>query len=129
MGAVRLTLARNVAFNIVKETTTTGLMKALADMYEKPSATNKVYLMCRLFNLNMAEGSLVSDHLNEFNIVTAQLSSVQIEFDDEVRALILLSSLPKRNGTVIAVSNSSGKSKLNFKDVCDLILSEEIHIK
>ena len=50
---IRLTLAKNIAFNIVNEKTTAGLMKVLSDMYEKPSATNKVYLMRRLFNLKM----------------------------------------------------------------------------
>ena len=33
LGMVRLTLARNVAFNIVKEKTTADLMKALSNMY------------------------------------------------------------------------------------------------
>ena len=51
LGLIRLTLSRNVAFNIVKEKTTSGLLKALSNMYEKSSALNKVYLMCRLFNL------------------------------------------------------------------------------
>ena len=55
LGLIRLTLSRNVAFNIVKEKTTSGLLKALSNMYEKPSAMNKVYLMCRLFNLQMSE--------------------------------------------------------------------------
>ena len=32
------------------------------------------------------------DHLNEFNMVTNQLSSVGVNFDDEVRALLILSS-------------------------------------
>ena len=50
LGLIRLTLSRNVAFNIVKEKTTSGLLKALSNMYEKPSAMNKVYLMRRLFN-------------------------------------------------------------------------------
>ena len=31
---IRLTLSRNVAFNIVKEKTTSGLLKALSNMYE-----------------------------------------------------------------------------------------------
>ena len=78
LGVVRLTLARNVAFNIAKETTTAGLTKALANMYEKPSATSKVYLMRKLFNLKMVERNSVANR-NEFNIVTAQLSSVEIE--------------------------------------------------
>ena len=52
---------------------------------------------------------------------------MEIEFDDEVRALILLSSLPDSwNATVTAVSSSSGNSKLKFYDVRDLVLSEEI---
>jgi hypothetical protein len=41
--------------------------------------------MKRLFNMKMSEGGFVSDHLNEFNMVTNQLSSVKVEFDDEVR--------------------------------------------
>ena len=69
-------------------------MAALSSMYEKPSASNKVHLIRRLFNLRMTEGASVAQHLNELNTITTQLSSVEIEFDDEVRALILLSSLP-----------------------------------
>ena len=54
LGLIQLTLSRNVAFNIVKEKTTSGLLKALSNMYEKPSSMNKVYLMRRLFNLQMS---------------------------------------------------------------------------
>ena len=63
-------------------------------MHEKPSASNKVHLMRRVFNLKMAEGASVTDHINEFNVIMTQLSSVEIMFNDEVNALILLSSLP-----------------------------------
>ena len=51
----RLTLSKNVAFNIVNEKTTSDLLKAQSNMYEKTSAMNKVYLMRRLFNLQMYE--------------------------------------------------------------------------
>ena len=50
--------------------------------------------MKKLFNLKKAEGTPVVQHLNEFNTITNQLSMVEIEFDDEVRVLILLASLP-----------------------------------
>ena len=130
LGVTRLTLSRNVAFNIVKEKTTTGLMAALSSMYEKPLASNKVHLMRRIFNLRMTEGASVAQHLNELNTITIPLSSVEIKFDDEVRALILLSSLlDSWNATVTAVSSSSGNSKLKFDDVRDLVLSEEIRRK
>ncbi|KHN11113.1 Retrovirus-related Pol polyprotein from transposon TNT 1-94, partial [Glycine soja] len=89
LGVIRLTLAKNVAFNIVNEKTIAGLMKALSDMYEKPSAVNK------------------------------------IKFEDEVKALISLSSLPDSwAATVTAVSSSTRENTLKLSDIRDLILSE-----
>jgi hypothetical protein len=67
-------------------------MKELAKLYEKPSASNKVFLMKRLFTMKMSEGGSVVDHLNEFNMVTNQLIFVGVNFDDEVRALLIFFS-------------------------------------
>ena len=128
LGVIRLTLIRSVAHNVVKEKTTVDLMKALSSMYEKPSANNKVHLMKKLFNLKMVEGTLVAQHLNEFNTITNQLSFVDIDFDDEICALIILASFPNSwEAMRMEVSNSTGKRKLKYDDIRDLILSEEVH--
>jgi hypothetical protein len=131
LGTIQLSLTMSVDFNILKEKTTKGFMDALAKLYEKPLASNKVFLMKRLFNMKMLEGGSVADHLNEFNTVTNQLSSVKVDFDDEVRALLILCSLPERwNGLVMVVSNSvSGSNTLKFDDVFGVILSEEMRRK
>ena len=127
LGLIQLTLSRNVAFNIVKEKTTSGLLKALSNMYEKPSAMNKVYLMRRLFNLQMSENGFVSDHINEFNMIVSQLNSVDINFKDEIKALILMSSLAESWDTVVAaISSSRGSEKLKFDEIHDVVLSESI---
>jgi acyl-activating enzyme 14 len=94
LGIIRLSLSRRVAHNVTKKKSTARLMEALSGMYEKPSANNKVHLMKKLFNLKMTESTSVTQHLNNYNTITNQLSSVEIEFDDEIRALILLASLP-----------------------------------
>ena len=94
LGVIRLTLSRFVAHNVVKEKAIADLMKALSGMYEKPSANNKVHLMKKLFNLKMAENASVAQHLNEFNTITNQLSSIEIDLDEEICALIVLASLP-----------------------------------
>ena len=70
-----------------KEKSTMGLMKVLSDMYEMSFANNKVFLMK---NLKMGEGVSLATHLSEFNNIVNQLWYVEIDFDDEVRALILL---------------------------------------
>ena len=79
----------SVAHNVVKEKTTTDLMKALFGMYEMPSANNKVHLMKKLFNLKMAENASVAQQLNKSNTITNQLSSIEIDFDDKIRTLII----------------------------------------
>ena len=78
----------------------------------------------------MAENASIAQHLNEFNIITNQLSYVEIDFDDEIRALIILASLPNSwNVMRMVVSNSTGQEKLKYNDIRDLILAEEIRRK
>ncbi|XXG79495.1 hypothetical protein AAC387_Pa09g0546 [Persea americana] len=130
LGIVRPSLSKSVTFNISKEKTTKDVMDALSRMYEKPSASNKVFLMRKLFNMKMVEGGVVAEHVNEFNTVMSQLSSVNVQFEDEIWALLVLSSLPDSwNGMVTSLSNSSGSTKLKFDDVVSAILDEEIRRK
>ena len=80
LGTIRLCLASSVAFNILKEKTIEGVISTLS----------KVFLMKPLFNMKMSEGGSLADHLNEFNTLTSQLSSVKVKFDDEVRDILIL---------------------------------------
>ena len=118
-------------FNILKEKTIEGVMSTLSKIYEKPSSSNKVFLMKRLFNMNMSEGGSIVDHLNKFNTITSQLIFTKVNFDDEVRDLLILCSLPESwNSLVMAVSNSVPSSNaLKFDDVAGVILREEMRRK
>ena len=128
LGTIWLCLATSVDFNISKEKTTIDLINALAKLYEKPSVSNKVFLMKHLFNMKMLEGGSIVDHLNDFNTVTNQLSFVGVNFDDEVRALLILCSLLESwDGLGMVVSNYVSRSNtLKFDDVIGVILSEEM---
>jgi hypothetical protein len=128
---IQLILAASVDFNISKEKRTKDMMDALAKLYEKPSASNKVFLMKRLFNMKMLEGGSIANHLNEFKTVTNQPSSVKVDFDYEVKALIIFYSLPERwNILVMVVSNFvSSSNTLKFDDVVSVILNEEMRWK
>ena len=127
LGVIRPCLSRNVAANVAKETTTKGLMKALSELYEKPSANNKVHLMKKLFHLKMSDSTPIASHLNEFNSIINQLSTVSVEVEDEMQALILLASLPNSWEPMrAAVSNSAGSNKLKFSEIRERVLSEEV---
>ena len=56
LGVVRIYLSSSVAFNISTKKTTKVVMDKLARIYEKPSTSNKVYLMKKLFSMKMNEG-------------------------------------------------------------------------
>jgi hypothetical protein len=126
LGTIWFCVVALVDFNISKEKTTEDLMKKLDRLYEKPSASNKVFLMKQLFNMKMSEGGSIANHLNKFNTFTNQLSSIKVTFDDEVGALLILFSLPERwNDLVMAVSKFvSGSNTLKFDVFIGVILSE-----
>uniref|UniRef100_A0A2N9HJJ4 Reverse transcriptase Ty1/copia-type domain-containing protein n=1 Tax=Fagus sylvatica TaxID=28930 RepID=A0A2N9HJJ4_FAGSY len=103
------------------------LMTALSGMSEKLLSNNKVHLVKKLFNLKMAKCATMAKYLNEFNTITNQLFFVEIEFDDEIRILIVLASLPNNwEAMRMVVNNSAGKGKLKYNNIRDLILSEEV---
>nr|GEY57625.1 retrovirus-related Pol polyprotein from transposon TNT 1-94 [Tanacetum cinerariifolium] len=57
-------------------------------------------------NTKMKEGAFVADHVNEFNLILSRLMSIDIKFDDEVQALLLLSLLPESwSGTLTTKGN------------------------
>ncbi|VFQ69560.1 unnamed protein product [Cuscuta campestris] len=132
MSVIRLSLTKNVAFNILKEKTAKGIMEALSNMYEKPSAANKVFLIreLRAGEYKDEEGTLVTEHINKLNSILARLASVGIKFDDEVQALLLLSSLPDSwSRTVTAVTGSVGPDGFTFDQIRDLVLGEDVRRK
>jgi len=124
---IRLSLTKNVVFNILKEKTTKGIMEALPNMYEKPSAANKVFLIRELVNTRMKEDNSFTEHINKTDSILAGLMSVGIKFDDEVQALLLLSSLPDSwSRTVTTLTSSAGSDGFTFEKIRDLILGEDV---
>jgi hypothetical protein len=123
LGTIWLSLVVLVAINILKEKT---MKKLVAKLYEKPLVSNKVFIMNILFNMKISEGGSITYHLNEFNMVTNKLSFVKVDFDNEVRALLISCSFPESlNDMVMVVSNFvSSSNTLEFYDVVGVILSE-----
>ena len=54
-------------------------MSALSKLYEKPSASNKVFLMKHLFNMKMPKAQYVANLLNEFHTITKSTKFCKIE--------------------------------------------------
>lgn len=71
------------------------LMAALRRMYKKFFASNKLFLIKkRFFIMKIVDGNSITKHLKNFNSVSNQFCLVGNKFEDEVRTLLLISSLP-----------------------------------
>ena len=52
--------------------------------------SNKLYLNKELYNLSMPENTDVLQHLSQFNSLISQLLQLQVTFEDEDKAILLL---------------------------------------
>ncbi|MCO5579489.1 hypothetical protein L7F22_033344 [Adiantum nelumboides] len=126
-STLRLHLAESVYFTIVGEPTARAVWDKLCSKYEIKSASNKVYLMKKLFDMHMKEGTNVTTHLNDFNVIFTQLVSQGLDFGEEVKCIFMLCSLPPSWDTFCtAISNSAPATGLVYNDVIGSLLTEEI---
>ena len=79
--------------HISDETHAHTLWQKLEELYARKEGTNRMFLIKQLMNLRYREGAPVADHVNAFQGIINQLSSMEISFEDEVRVLLLLGSL------------------------------------
>jgi len=63
-------------------------------LYERKTAGNNIFLIRKIVNVKYEKRFSIVEHLNEFQSVVNQLSSMKTSIEDELQALLLLSSLP-----------------------------------
>ena len=94
--------------HISDETHARTLWQKLEELYARKEGTNKMFLIKQLMNLRYREGAPLADHVNSFQGIINQLSSMGILFEDEVRALLLLGLLTNTWETVkVTLCNSA----------------------
>jgi hypothetical protein len=93
-ATIGMHLSEPVYYTVQSCTTVKDLWKTLSDTYEKKVAATKIYLIRRLYNLRMKESDSITAQLNDYEGIISQLSAQGMMIDDELKALLLMSSLP-----------------------------------
>ncbi|GFZ19756.1 hypothetical protein Acr_28g0004610 [Actinidia rufa] len=120
-----LKVSRHSGF-IRGETSAYELWIKVEEMYQVKTSRNKALLMRRLVNLKLQRETTVAEHTSEFQNLVNQLTSVDLQFDNEMQALLLLSSLPESWETlVVSLSNLALNGKLTTSMVMDALFNEE----
>lgn len=129
LSTIQLCLADEVLFNIVEETTASGLWEKLENLYMIKSLTNRIYMKRQLYSLRMKEGSNIVEHLNVFNTLICQLTDMEVKIQEEDKAITLLCSLPKLWDHFVTSISFSSADSLKFESVVGALLSEEVRRK
>ncbi|VFQ76229.1 unnamed protein product [Cuscuta campestris] len=99
-------------------------------MYERNNAMGKASLIRKLVKLQYKDSDSIVVHMNEFQGVVNQLARMKMKLEDELQALLLLSSLPDSWDTlVVSLSNSAPDGKMTMEMVKASLLNEEARRK
>ena len=76
--------------------------------------------------LDYKDGQSMMEHLNSLKDLANQFTTIDIEIDDELQVLLLLSSLPQIWDTlVVTLNNSVPDGKISMDTISDNLLNEE----
>ena len=92
---IRLHLAQNVIYYVMREKSAASIWKILEDKYMTKSIENRLYLKKKLFRFEYARGTSMSEHVDEFNKMISDLLNLNDDMKDEDKAILLLNSLPE----------------------------------
>ena len=87
-------LSDSMLLNISGEDSAVKLWEKLGSLYQSKSLVNKLFLQKKLFHLRMDENDTVTEHLNVYNTLVSQITSVGIKMAKEDKCITLLCSLP-----------------------------------
>jgi len=130
IGVIRQWINQSIYHHVSSETLAYYLWKRLSELFESKNSLNKAFLIRKIVNLKYKDGSSMAEHLSSFQNMVNQLITMEIILDDELLALLLLSSLLDSWKTlVVSLSNSDPKGKFTFDMVKYSLLNEEIRRK
>ena len=82
-GTIRLCLAKDQKYFVMRETKASELWRKLEEKYLTKSIESRLYLKKKLFRFQLRECMSISEHFNSFNQILANLQNLDVEIQDE----------------------------------------------
>jgi len=80
---------------VSKMETAAELWLKLESLYMTKSLSSRLYLKAKFLTFKMQKGQKLQNHIDDFNKLCLDLENIEVKYDDEDKALVLLHSLPK----------------------------------
>ena len=124
-GHIRSCLTKEVKYLVKDEECAVTLWRTLEEKYLVKSPENRLHAMSQVYGFQMKPGVSMHDHVSRFEKLLADLKNLDEDIKDEVKAMILLHSLPEEYRHFVTTL-IYGKSMIIFKDVCTALTNLEI---
>ena len=117
--------------NFNEESQAHELREKIGLMFQNKNATNQVSVFRKLVRLRYQDGSSMAEHMNVFQGLIHQATSLGVPLVDEVLALVLLGSLPDTWETLVVTLGTAGPDgkRLSLARVKSSLLDEEARRK
>ncbi|KAL8465333.1 hypothetical protein ACS0TY_034727 [Phlomoides rotata] len=94
-SAIILCLGDKPLREVCKEKTAIEVWRKLESLYQTKSVSNKLYVKQKLLDFRMSDGKDLNEQLDIFNRYIDDLEDLDVNMDDDDKALMLLNALPK----------------------------------
>ena len=94
LSLIQLYLHNDILQEVLQEKTAAELWLKLESICMSKDLTSKMHVKMKLFTHKLQKGGSVMNHLSIFKEIVADLVSMEVKYDDEDLALLLLCSLP-----------------------------------
>ncbi|KAL7219791.1 hypothetical protein ACSBR2_012785 [Camellia fascicularis] len=127
-SSIQLCHAKEEKYAFTEYDTAKELWKVLEDKFMTKTIENRLYLKKRLFRFDYKKGISMKEHLNNFNKILTDLKNLDVQIDDEDKALLLLNSLPDTYD-YLTITLLYGKEKIKYVDVSNALVNNEFRRK
>ncbi|KAH9751443.1 hypothetical protein KPL71_014298 [Citrus sinensis] len=124
-GQIRSCLTKEVKYLVKDEECAMTLWRTLEEKYLLKSPENFLHAMSQVYGFRMKPVVSMHDHVSRFEKLLADLKNLDEDIKDEVKAMILLHSLPEEYSHFV-ITLIYEKSVIIFKDVCTTLTNLEI---
>ena len=128
-AVIRSCLTQDIKYQVMTETSAKKVWDILESKYLTKSIESRLHLKRRLYRFQLKKGVSIDDHLNDYTKLLADLVNVDVDIEDEDKALILLSSLPDEEYETFVLTLINGKASLKYNEVTGALVSYEMRRK
>ena len=125
-GLIRSCLTQDITYHVMHETSARQLWESLEEKYRTKSIKSRLQLKSKIYRFQMQKGCSIDEQMNSHTKLFTDLVNVDVEIDEENKAVILLNSLPQEEYETFSLTLINGRKFLNYNEVSAALVNYKV---